>query len=79
MFWNVNYFICRSLHGYICVFAGKGPAEPVHQYLGRKRSNLRTHTHKKNRQNTAAHLALKPCKGKYDILTIFKNIHVGVF
>lgn len=37
-------------------------------YLGIERSNLRT---RKQRENTAAHLALMYSRKKYDILTIF--------
>lgn len=40
-------------------------------YLGIERSNLRT---RKQRENTAAHLALMYSREKYDILTIFLKI-----
>lgn len=76
VFLEVNSFRYAGLYiaTLVCLQENKtkqNNERPIDGDLGIERSNLRT---RKQRQNTAAHLALMYYRGKYDILTIFLKI-----
>lgn len=74
MFLKVNSFRYAGLYTVTLMCSReRDQKQPVDEYLGRKRRNLRT---RKQRQNMAAHLALKYCREKYGILTIFLKIYI---